>query len=295
MPDGRWWMAQNLNYQEGLTQNERSDYANGKEFTSIENGIPAIGSYWCNDGSDTYNVFLESYRQQFGEYPGKKGSGNSIERTNTCTTYGALYTWETAILPNGKGIWDESKYNELAATHNICPIGWHLPTDIEWALMLNEIENDVDSTKNHDSIIYDWAGTYAGTLLRSVDICQRDCKSSSTKAIWNISETSYTPSEQFRDSSGNTDWSAYLDSPPIKSAYVGIDYYGFSVVPAGSRGDGSFSFLNKGKRAYFWSSTLDSTTNALFRMFYSSEHRVFRGFYNRMNGFSVRCIQDINK
>lgn len=80
----------------------------------------------------------------------------------------------------------------------------------------------------------------------------------------------------------------------VEHAKDAIDYYGFSVLPGGNRGDNNLSFVGKGSNAYFWSSTLDSTKNALFRRFYVYDNRVFRGFYSRMNGFSVRCIKDIN-
>ena len=287
MPDDRWWMAQNLNYQQGLVQNERSDFANGEEFSTTENGIQGIGSYWCNDGFylpwslhylDDLDKIPLIFRPQgsppprdqiISRYPGEKGSGNAVERTNTCNTYGALYTWETAMMPDGKGDWVETNYSYSDNDHgrDICPFGWHVPTDIEWSNMLNSIEDDLETTKNHDSIIYNWAGNYAGTLLKSSGIC-RDCKPSSTEPLW---QTYQYENEE---------------------SYIGIDFYGFRVIPAGNRGDQSFRYAGKGTHAYFWSSTRDSSTNALFRKFDSYESRVFRGFYNRMSGFSVRCVQD---
>ena len=107
MPDGRTWFAQNLNYTKDLTYNVYSYEANGKQHTSIANGVPAIGSYWC-PGAGTY-------------------SGDQ----NMCNTLGALYTWETAMMVDGKyadetktsSAWDESwvspyYYNSGAAGAN---------------------------------------------------------------------------------------------------------------------------------------------------------------------------------
>ena len=85
MADGKVWMAENLNYQVGMTFNQQSNQANGQPFTSTENGVPAIGSFWC---------------------PAVAGATVSADK-NTCTVYGALYTWETAMSPDGKGTWDE--------------------------------------------------------------------------------------------------------------------------------------------------------------------------------------------
>lgn len=42
--------------------------------------------------------------------------------TGLCNTYGRLYTWE--------------------ATKNVCPAGWHLPSDEEWTTMTDELGGD---------------------------------------------------------------------------------------------------------------------------------------------------------
>jgi hypothetical protein len=47
MPDGKVWMAENLNYQSGLTFNQQANQANGEPYTDATNGVPAIGSFWC--------------------------------------------------------------------------------------------------------------------------------------------------------------------------------------------------------------------------------------------------------
>jgi uncharacterized protein (TIGR02145 family) len=153
MPDGRTWFAQNLNYTKDLTFNKYSFEANGKQFTSPANGVPAIGSYWC---------------------PGMEGATYSGD-PNTCNIYGALYTWETVMMVDGKyadetktgSAWDESwvsgnYYDSGSAAENpnadknnarggtnakgggrgICPMGWHVPTNHEWAILLDKLDGD---------------------------------------------------------------------------------------------------------------------------------------------------------
>jgi uncharacterized protein (TIGR02145 family) len=152
MPDGKTWFAQDLNYTKDLTYNTYAHEANGKQFTSIENSTTAIGSYWC---------------------PAVNGSVTSGSEAD-CRTYGALYTWETAMMVDGKyadetktsTAWDESwvsayhyagapnsspnadKNNARGGTNvkgggrGICPLGWHVPTTKEWAVLLDIVNED---------------------------------------------------------------------------------------------------------------------------------------------------------
>jgi len=66
---------------------------------------------------------------------------------------------------------------------------------------------------------------------------------------------------------------------------------GFSALPGGYRSHGG-AFLHKGINAYFWSSTEDYIDTAWLRhlTYYSSD--VGRPYYNKRNGFSVRCVRD---
>jgi len=54
-----------------------------------------------------------------------------------CTTYGRLYDWETAmnfpyICTNGACV------AQISAKHRgICPSGWHIPSDAEWATLID--------------------------------------------------------------------------------------------------------------------------------------------------------------
>jgi uncharacterized protein (TIGR02145 family) len=164
MPDGKTWFAQNLNYTKDLVYNKYAYEANGKQFTSSENGVPAIGSYWC---PPQYWVN--------GVATAPVASGTEAD----CNTYGALYTWETEMMADGKyadeaktsSAWDESwvsgKYFPSGApgstanadTNNargavtvknggrgICPMGWHIPADREWAAMLDKVEGSGTGT-----------------------------------------------------------------------------------------------------------------------------------------------------
>jgi uncharacterized protein (TIGR02145 family) len=163
MPDNRVWMAQNLNYQDGLTFNSSSSYANNSAFTATTNGAPAIGSFWC---------------------PGIHTSTTST--LGECDTWGALYTWEAAMSLDGKvsGSWSNAadtyttSGNASAMTYNhgratadgavtsgrgICPSSWHVPTEAEWGLMLDAVEGSGSSHSSDGTSL----GVVAGTKLKS--------------------------------------------------------------------------------------------------------------------------------
>lgn len=81
----------------------------------------------------------------------------------------------------------------------------------------------------------------------------------------------------------------------LKSTYGwssgnGTDDYGFAVFPAGSWIEGYFYDL--GSRAYYWTVTERSTTNATARRFRSdaSTMAAFNG--DKTRGYSVRLIKD---
>jgi hypothetical protein len=101
MPDGKTWFGQNLNYTKDLTYNAYVAEANGKQFTSTAIGVPAIGSYWCPP---------QYWVNGVATVPVVSGDESA------CNTYGALYTWETAMMVDGKysdeaksgSAWEES-------------------------------------------------------------------------------------------------------------------------------------------------------------------------------------------
>jgi uncharacterized protein (TIGR02145 family) len=275
MPDGKTWFAQNLNYTKDLTFNAYSYEANGKQFTSCaNNGVPAIGSYWCPQ------LFYVSS----AELP-IVASGNQA----ACDTYGALYTWETAMMVDGKyadatktsTAWDEnwvsSNYfplgtapgsnnnanknnarggtSEKCGGRGICPAGWHVPTDYEWADLLNKVEGNTTYTSQTGE---GWWGT-AGQKMKT--------------------SATFTGTDP-----GNGSW--------LDSGARGNNTSGFSAVPAGLReGNGRFMY----HRAYFmlaWSSTVGQAPNVYMRRWLFSMTSVQRVHADRCAGLTVRCVRD---
>jgi uncharacterized protein (TIGR02145 family) len=69
------------------------------------------------------------------------------------------------------------------------------------------------------------------------------------------------------------------------------DAYGFSALPGGYRNDdGDFEYIEK--YAGFWSSTENNSNFAWSRSFYYGFDEVYRGYFYKEGGFSVRCLKD---
>ncbi len=142
-------------------------------------------------------------------------------------TYGTLYNWYAVN------------------TGNLCPTGWHVPTEAEWYAM----ENFVDPTISDPNAL-GWRGIDGGTKLKAT-------------SGWN--------------SGGN-----------------GTDEVGFSALPGGYRNYGDGTFVNVGNYGYWWSNTETDAESAWRRNLFIDSKNVNRFNINKRNGFSVRCIKDID-
>jgi uncharacterized protein (TIGR02145 family) len=62
---------------------------------------------------------------------------NNDQETYTANKFGALYNWY-AINPATNG------------SKNVCPTGWHVPTDTEWTNMINVLDPNADGGNNYN-------------------------------------------------------------------------------------------------------------------------------------------------
>jgi uncharacterized protein (TIGR02145 family) len=263
---GRWIMARNLNYQEGLAW-----YAESKSpSTGTGSNKDLRGVFWC---------------------PGGYSSSTGTSSTYSCEVWGALYAWETAMMLDGKGSWTEaptSTHNTGAANaegsktnqgrkastgsdyggRGICPVNWHVPTDNEWGKILDAMEaNGTGTGVNHQNAASsDWYGTYAGKYGKST------CTTASSSGAGVDDTHAY--------------W--YYNTEATK----GTDQYGFRVLPSSGRNYNGSNFGGRGSYAYFWSSSVYSDVYVWIRTFYYGQATVHRGYGNRSYSFSVRCIRD---
>lgn len=177
---------------------------------------------WGNTTSGAYSVYND------------KDSNN--------TKYGKLYNWYTSVDPRG-----------------LCPIGWHVPTDVEWSTLEIYLENN---GYNYDGSVDTDQDRYTNNKIGKALATSTGWKSSSDQG--NV---------------GNSDYPLYQNKS------------GFSGLPGGNRdNNGNYTYISGG--GIWWSSTLNSAEDALSRgLFYYLGNSARYTFYKQF-GLSVRCIRD---
>jgi uncharacterized protein (TIGR02145 family) len=268
----RWIMAQNLNYQ-GVagTSSSLTWQANSNMPSTGEGSNTAlIGHFWC---------------------PGGYSTSSPTSTRASCDVWGALYSWETAMMLDGKGTWTETDgggyCTDAASTdackrnwgrsassgtaisgRGICPPNWHVPTDNEWGIILDGMESSGVSTVHQNASSLGYIGSNAGARGKSTCSCPKGT----------ITGNSCVDDEE-------ANW-YYKDK-------FGTDAYGFRALPAGYRyADGS-SFADRGNHWYVWSSSVVSTTHTRRRGFGRDNDGANHNNSTRSHGFSVRCIMNL--
>lgn len=272
MPDGRWWFAQNLNYQTDLTFRTRSQ---GSVATA---GV--VGEYWCPTG-----VSAENGRSM----PIANSTFDGFTHSPTsCNTYGALYSWTTAMAYNGRTTLSSgaSAPTALGASSNsqgICPEGWYMPSDYDWGLLLNSVEEEFDSmfTTSHiylDASISEVGSRKATASLKNTTSCRPHASpvdsvcATYTNPAWSWFREDYTG----KMSTANT---------------LGEDKYGFSVLPAGLRYYTGAYYESVGSVNRFHSSSQYSSTQSYYRHIkYSGV--IGRAYDYKGTAISVRCYRE---
>jgi uncharacterized protein (TIGR02145 family) len=187
------------------------------------------------DESKTSSAWDESWASPYYFNTGTPNSNPNADRNNARGTISAK--------GGGRGI---------------CPRGWHVPTILEWAQMLDAISGTSIFTSNSD---YNdsWLGGDTGKKLKSAE--------------------TYTGEDP-----GNGAW--------YNSINNGTDIYGFAIVPSGNCYATYGIIRERGLRAYLWSATrvADGSSTAIDMS--SGQARVNPKNHLSAHGFSVRCIQD---
>lgn len=150
-------------------------------------------------------------------------------------TYGRLYTWYA-----------------VTDSRNLCPAGWHVPTDAEWTTLENYLLANG----------YNYDGTTTGNKY---------AKALASTKLWKPST--------FTGAVGNTDYPAKRNAT------------GFAGLPGGYRDRWGY-FNDIGESCVWWSSTEYSATYAWSRtMYFSQTNFAFWNYYKHA-GFYVRCVRD---
>jgi len=149
-------------------------------------------------------------------------------------TYGALYNWYTVN------------------TGNLCPAGWHVPSDTEWTILENYL---IANGFNFD-------GTTTGNKIG---------KSLASTTLWTLSSNT--------GAVGNTDY-------PSKRNVTG-----FTALPGGLRiNNGGFGQI--GNYGQWWSTTENDDEIAWYCSMYYDNTGFYRNIAYKKYGLSIRCIKD---
>ncbi|MDR1373261.1 MAG: fibrobacter succinogenes major paralogous domain-containing protein [Dysgonamonadaceae bacterium] len=200
-------------------------------------------------------------------YP-TEGSFNTptSEKFDANPEYGLLYNWAAASGRTGAG--EDSEGVELTpaaqkptGAGDICPDGWHLPSDYEWNMLEKEIANASLTTNKYgiENTLLAWEDGFAsnGYFIRG---------------DYGTVMKSQTPVSGV----GSTDGKSNTR-----------DNNGFDALIVGNV-DGS-SAIDYGSQAGFWSSSSSGVNNAWFRLVGSSSSEVGRIEGSKNTQYSVRC------
>jgi uncharacterized protein (TIGR02145 family) len=240
-----------------VTYGEMTDPRDKKKYKTVAIGEGAKAQTWMAENLN---------------YESEKGSMCYDGLSKNCDVTGRLYTWYAAV---DKQVWevkDSMKSDEIV--QGVCPQGWHLPTQTELDVLVENVGGDLAS---------------AGKKLKA-------------KTGW----------KDAYDFGIGSDAYAEYDSTKWKSG-AGTDDFGFSAISSGhavkgrvygengetiSRTDDYESLSSAGEDAYFWSS---SDKGAYYKLENVSDWFSYSDCetpYNHCEDMlnyemaSVRCVKD---
>jgi uncharacterized protein (TIGR02145 family) len=278
MPDGRWWLAQNLNFQKDLMYRTRAQGNTGTGGTS--------GEYWCPSGGSADSSKSTAMELEY------RNNDNAIP-TVSCNTYGAIYSWYTAMSLNGRtynaSVGQPSyptPYGESSVSQGICPDGWYIPSDYDWGYMLNSAEDVLGDSVVGNHLFNDLSqGQYGSIKLTEALKVTNSCHPHAAQ-VDSLCATYGNPAWSW----ARADYNGKISQPLV----LGSDILGFSVVPAGYRYYSGVFVGAVGAKARLHSSTQNASNTAMsFYRYIDYNGRVGRAFDYKGDGRSVRCIREV--
>ncbi|MDR2595410.1 MAG: hypothetical protein LBC87_11630 [Fibromonadaceae bacterium] len=178
------------------------------------------------------------------------------EIQDNCNEYGRLYDWETAM--------------------EVCPDGWHLPSDEEWINLYS----------------YVGGGETAGKYLKSKSGWINEFILYPFKSIMTILLAPLL-ADSFREI---LDFFKVIFSEFLKFSN-GKDTFSFNALPSGYASDSGFGYYRFNgvyRSAYWWTSSLKNVEDgedAYYHRMYSNEEDASNSYTGKGYFYSVRCLQ----
>ncbi|MGL4363876.1 MAG: FISUMP domain-containing protein, partial [Bacteroidales bacterium] len=283
---GRWWMAQNLNYTKNLINNANSTIA------------PTIlGCYYCPNGLS------------FNGRPGY--SGNTVSNPNTptniaeaCNTYGAVYGLPTTMSPNGLAPTQDAitTENSYSIAQGICPKGWVIPGRKDFAVMINKVAGCTDDAKAQTAVPANSVKDAPCHHLHNSSVGTSHVPSAVFTDVTlflrsTLSDRMSSPIDSVFSSATKPTWAWYSIGSKRQHGTRPIDYYGFSTLPSGRLGYAGASYnyyTNVGYAADFRTSTAGGGYDEAVYMNYNQRFYHIHNFEATQYAFPLRCVRSYN-
>ncbi len=220
--DGNKYETVMIDGTEWMAENLKvSHYSNGDPVALVLND-----SAWENTTEGAAAVYPHH------EFQGLESASDVTE------AYGKLYNWAAAT-----------------DTRNICPDGWHVPSEVEWTQMSDYFKNQV-------------AEVTSGNLGNKLKSCRQDD----------------SPLGGHCDTKEHPRWNGH-------GSEYGTDDFGFAALPGGVRDEeGAFAAL--GLNASWWTSTGAGSDGAFVRLINFDSGNFHEGVALTQYGLSIRCVKN---
>jgi uncharacterized protein (TIGR02145 family) len=212
------------------------DERDGQEYNTVQIGEQCWMQENLNIGTKIFHNVAQTNNPVIEKYCYGNVSAN-------CETYGGLYQWDEMM-----------QYTNQEGAQGICPAGWHLPADAEWAALTSYVSSQPEYWCNSNSDII--AKALASTNLWT----------SSTYGCGVGNDLTANNSSGFTGLPGGI--LGLTSTTPPYPLYFYIHGWG-----------------------YWWSST-ENVDAAWSRGLYYDRAIVFRPSRQKVNALSVRCIRD---
>jgi uncharacterized protein (TIGR02145 family) len=111
-----------------------------------------IGSQCWMASNLNYGTTVQSSRVQSDNCISEKHCYYDL--AGNCNNYGGLYQWDEMM-----------KYEDTPAAQGLCPPGWHVPTDTEWTILMNNYQGNALAGKPlQDSVFYGFSAVRSGVF-----------------------------------------------------------------------------------------------------------------------------------
>lgn len=264
MPDGRWWFTKNLNYQKDLI------YSTLQSSSNLHTAV-SRGEFFCPNGFNVSSANTGSINVAITNSTGggtyNYSKDNSSVPSSSCNTYGALYTWNTAMALNGRtAVSSAAPSTEPSSVQGICPDGWYLPNTYDWNQLI--IPNSLPMGISTITKMYK---------------AQRSCYPHAS-VVDSVCATYDNPAWAWR----RMDYNGKVSSPYA----LGQDNFGFGLVPngyiAGSATTTDRYYHRFGLGAYLWLSSETGSNGDQGMVGY--EGTLGNANMVKYNAAGVRCI-----